>query len=90
MGFQNYPFTYGQATCTGTATSIVAANQARQWITVVNLGTTDVYIGDANVTTSTGQLLAGIKGASLTMQTTSALYGITSGSSQAVSYMSTQ
>jgi hypothetical protein len=88
--FQFQAFQTNQVTITGTATQIVAAFSSRSGIVITNLGTTDVYIGEnANVTTSTGHLLPGTKGASLSFSTTGAIYGITGGSSQAVSYLQT-
>lgn len=91
MGFQNYPFITGQTTITGTATQIVPANAARSGIQITNLGTTDVWlIENTSGTTATGHLLLGVKGASVSFSTTSAVYGITSGSSQAVSWLQTQ
>lgn len=91
MGFQNYPFSTGQVTVTGTATLIVAANHSRSGLVVTNNGTTDVYIIE-NVagTTATGQLLPGSKGASLGFSTTNAVYGITGGGSAVLSWLQTQ
>jgi hypothetical protein len=89
--FQNYPFNTGQVAVTGTATLIVAANASRSGIQIENLGTTDVWIGEnSSVTTSTGHLLVGTKGASVSFSTTGAIYGITSGASQSVSWLQTQ
>jgi hypothetical protein len=60
MGFQNYPFSTGQATVTGAATLIVAANAARSGIVITNTGTTDCYlIENTSGTAGTGQLLPG-------------------------------
>lgn len=83
--------TTNQVTVGTGATLILAAVSsggpvnARRVVTVTNLGTVDVYLGAAGVTTGTGDLLVGIKGASKTMYTNGAIYGI-AGSSQAVSY----
>jgi hypothetical protein len=89
--FQAYPFSTGQATMNGTASQIVPANSSRSGIVITNLGTVDVYIVEnASGTTSTGQLLVGTKGASLAFSTTGAIYGVTSGASQAVSWLQTQ
>lgn len=89
--FQNYPFNTGQATITGTATQIVPANASRSGIIITNLGTTDVYIIENNTgTTSTGDLLVGTKGATKAFTTTGAIWGITSGGSQTVSWLQTQ
>jgi hypothetical protein len=89
MGYQFYPFKCTQVTVTGTATQLVAANASRSGFQVVNTSTTDVYLGESNVTTSTGHLLAGTKGASIGFATTQAVYGITSGASEVVTILET-
>ncbi len=63
-------------TVTNTATTIHAATETREWITVVNYQTVPIYVGGATVTTSTGLRLD--PGASLTLQTTAEVQGITS------------
>ena len=89
--FQNYPFSTGQATVTGSATLIVAANTSRSGLVITNTGTTDVYlIENVNGTTSTGQLLPGTKGASLGFTTTGAVYGITGGGTAVLTFLQTQ
>ncbi len=65
----------GHVTVTNTATTIHAATETREWITVVNYQTVPIYVGGATVTTSTGLRLD--PGASLTLQTTAAVQGIT-------------
>lgn len=88
---QFYPFTTGQATVTGTATLIVAADRARSGITITNTGTTVVYLGENNtVLTTTGHYLPGSAGASQSFSTTGAIYGITSGGSATVTYLQTE
>ena len=88
--FQYQAVQTGQVSVTGTATQIVGQYSSRSGIVITNLGTTDVYIGEnAGVTTSTGHLLPGTKGASLSFSTTGAIYGITGGSSQTVSWLAT-
>jgi hypothetical protein len=88
--FQFYPFHVGQVSVTGTATQIVPANTSRSGIVIIQHGTTDVFLGEANVTTSTGALLVGTKGAGLAFSSTSAIYGITSGAAQIISFLETQ
>ena len=91
MGAQFYPFTTAQVSVTGTATLIVAANKSNSGVQITNFGTTDVYLGEnATVTTATGHLLPGTKGASVSFSTTGNIYGITSGSAQTVSVLVTQ
>lgn len=67
---------------------VAAAAPGRHSITIINLGTNDVYVGTAGVTNTTGALLVGIKGASITMPTQDAVYGYAS-PSQAVSVLET-
>lgn len=77
-------FTPAQVSVTTSATLIVAARAGRTLVTVENTTTTDIYIGGASVTTSTGHLLPGTKGASLTIPYTGALYGIVASGSATV------
>jgi hypothetical protein len=84
---QFIPFTYGQVSVGSTATLILKPGQSSE-ITLVNFGTNDVYFGDAAVTSSTGQLLAGTRGTSLKITTTGAVYGVTA-STQTVGYFAT-
>jgi hypothetical protein len=85
---QFVPFTYGQVPVESTATLIVKPGQNSE-ITLVNFGTNDVYFGDASVTASSGQLLAGTKGTSLKITTTGAVYGITASSQNTVGFFAT-
>lgn len=64
---------------------IVGVRATRQAVLIVNLGTTDVYIGVSGLTTSTGSLLPGTKGAFLSIPTVAAVFGITAGATQALS-----
>jgi hypothetical protein len=89
MGYQFYPFKCTQVTVTGTATQLVAANASRSGFQVINTGTNDCYLGESNVTTSTGHLLAGTKGTSIGFATTQAVYAITGGASQVVTVLET-
>lgn len=66
-----------QVSCGSTATSALSSRGARLLVSATNTTTTSIYVGPSSgVTTSNGQLLAGIVGASLTFPTTSALYCI--------------
>lgn len=69
-------FTPAQVSVASTATLIAAQRTTRQLISIVNTTTTAIYIGGSGVTTTTGQLLPGVVGASITVPTTAALYGI--------------
>src|SRR5215831_15030513 len=83
----------GQVTVTGSATQIVPArpgnlNQGRVGIIITNTGATDVYLGaDSTVTTSTGDLLMGAKGSYVSIPSLQAVWAITGGASQVVTYM---
>lgn len=89
--FQNYPFSTGQATVTGTATLIVPLNHDRSGLVITNTGTTDVYLVENPLGTAlTGQLLPGTKGASLGFTTTGAVYGITGGGTAVLTFLQTQ
>lgn len=76
-----------QVSVATTATQLVAARATRQAVTIVNHGTTDVLIGLSGVTTSTGLLLAGVKGQTITIYTTAAVYGIVGTGTQTVSVL---
>lgn len=74
------------------ATLLVAARPGRRSVTLTNItGTQDIYIVPDNRTTgvSTGFLLAGTKGASLTLATNAALYGTSPTAAQTIGVMET-
>jgi hypothetical protein len=72
-----------------TATQIAALRAGRGSVTIENEGTTAVRIGIAGVTTGNGFLLPGVVGASLTLQTTAAVFGIVAAGTQTVSVLET-
>jgi hypothetical protein len=74
-----------QATVGTTATQIVAARAGRGSVRIVNHGTTDVFIGAAGVTTTTGTLLQGVIGYSVTIDGGAAVFGIVATGTQVVS-----
>lgn len=76
-----------QVTVTTAATLIVAARAGRQSVVILNEGTTDVRIGGSGVTTATGALLTGVKGAGLVIDSAAAVYGIVASGTQVVSYL---
>lgn len=87
--FQNYPFSTGQATVTGSATLIVAANASRSGIVITNTGGSEVYIiENSNGTVLTGHYLP--VGSSVGFSTTSAVYGITTIGTAVVTFLQTQ
>lgn len=74
-------FTPAQVSVGATATVIAAARTGaagtgRVSITITNTTTTAIYLGGSGVTTSTGTMLPGVVGASVTINTTAAVYGI--------------
>lgn len=67
--------------------SVVAARSGRASVTIMNLGTVDVYLGVTDVTTSTGILLLGVKGASIAIPTSAAVFGTVASGTQAVAVL---
>ena len=57
-----------------TATSAVAARAGRLSVTLTQLGTVDTFCGPTGVTITTGTLLVGTKGASITIPTAAAVF----------------
>jgi hypothetical protein len=80
----NTGFHTAQATVGTTPTLIVAARAGRDTVIIENMGTTSVFLGDANVSATNGLLLPGAVGASVALETTDAIYGITVSGTQAV------
>jgi len=78
----------GQAVVGTSATPIVAARAGRSSVTLINLGTTDVYVGGSGVTAATGLLLIGAKGGGLVIDGEAAIYAIAAGA-QTISFMET-
>lgn len=62
---------------TTTPMLLAAADPARKKLILVNHSTTAVFIGPSNVASTTGVLLAGVVGQTLTLDTPAAVYGIT-------------
>jgi hypothetical protein len=82
-------FATAQVSVGTTPTLISAARDGTDDVTIMNFGTTQVFIGNANVTTSNGFPLPGVVGASLTIPATTAIYGIVATGSQPVAVLST-
>jgi hypothetical protein len=81
-------FNTGQVSVLGTATLIVAQNTGRHAVLITNTGTIAIYIGiDATVTASTGQLLPGVVGASISIPSKSAVYGISASTAETVTFL---
>lgn len=77
----------GQISVGASSTLILAANTSRIAITVINNGTTNVFIGLTGVATTTGHLLVGIAGYPMKIRSSAAIYGIAASGSQSVSYL---
>ena len=80
-------FDTGQYTASATAGVLIAANPQRTSILITNIGTVDVYVGAAGVTTGTGHLLPGVKGSSLSIPTRDAISVVTASSTSVLSYV---
>jgi hypothetical protein len=81
LGVGASTFMPGQATLTSTTGTLVVAARTgvngtgRISVTVINNSTTAVYLGPSGVTSSSGMILPGVVGASVTLTTTAAIYG---------------
>ncbi len=84
---------YGQVTVLSTtATTIVAARPTRTSLTISIAGTasSNLYVGDASVLSTTGLLILGIQGANAVIPTSGAVVGVTDGTAnQLVSFLET-
>jgi hypothetical protein len=87
-------FNTGQVSVGSGPTLIVAQNTGRKAVVITNLGTVAIYISygsnsaaGPNVSVGAGQLLPGVVGASLSIPSTSAIWGISSGAAQSVSFL---
>jgi hypothetical protein len=86
--FQYQAVQTGQVSVTGSATQIVPQYSSRSGITIVNVGSVTVYIGENNgVTTATGYPLAA--NACVSFSTTGAVYGITAGTAATCGFLET-
>jgi ribosomal protein L10 len=79
----------GQVTVTGTVASLLAARAGRQTVTIENTGTVAFYVGPAGVAAATGMLIPGVVGASVTLNTSAAIFAVTASGSAIVSYLET-
>jgi len=76
-----------QVSVGSTATLIAAQRPGRLSVSIVNLSSTDIYIGPSGVTTSSGTLLLGTRGTALTVPSAVAVYGVVATGTASVSYM---
>jgi hypothetical protein len=77
----------GQVSVTSAATLIITANASRKGVLIINTGNATVYVGTSGVTATTGHALPA--GASLSLPTLAAVYGIAA-TSQTVTFLELQ
>lgn len=80
-------FATGQVSVANTATSILAGDPQRTNVLITNAGTVAVYIGNSAVTTANGAYLPA--GTSISIPTKDAVFGISSGATQTVTFLVT-
>jgi len=79
-----------QVSVATTATQIVAARAGRNAVTITNItGAQQVYVGAAGVTAANGALIPATVGASITVPTSAAVFGIALTAAQTVSALET-
>lgn len=78
----------GQVTVGATSTLVAAARANRGRIRITMVGAADAFCGNTGVTVTTGDLLAGTKGTTMTIETNAAVYCVTA-TTVVVSYMET-
>jgi len=79
------PIITGQTTVT-TSSALVAPANSRISLTLTNNSTTPVYYGPSGVSITDGDLLPGVIGAAVTLNTSSAIYGVTASGSAVLSW----
>lgn len=62
-------------------------DRTRAGLLVINLSAIDIWLGDADVTSSTGILLLGVKGSAISISTTAPIWAVASSGTPAVSWM---
>lgn len=79
----------GQVAISATAI-IVAARAGRGSVVLVNdTGTAEMFFGPAGVTTANGIYMPAVKGASLSLDTSAAVHGVSAGAAQTISFAET-
>lgn len=68
-----------------TPTLLVQARQGRRRVLITQHGTTDVYLGASNVSTTNGLLLTGTKGTTVILESTADIYAVVAAGTQRVS-----
>lgn len=77
-------FATSQVAVAATATSIIAARSARRSLIITNNSVIPIFIGVSGVSVTTGILLPGIIGAFIVIDTTAAVFGISSSGTNTV------
>lgn len=77
----------GQVSVADEATLIVAARSGRGRVHITTTDATVLYIGGAGVTIATGLYVAAAAGASVTLETEAAIYGVVAAGALTVSYL---
>ena len=85
----NEAFETTQVVVGATPTLLAAGRIGADDITIENLGTTQVFIGNANVSPTTGFPIPGVAGASLTIPVTTDVFGIVASGTQPVAVLRT-
>lgn len=76
-----------QITVGATATLIVAARAGRQSVSITTTAATVLYIGASGVTTTTGHYIAASAGATITVNTAAAVYGVVASGTLVVTFL---
>ena len=76
-----------QGSATTTSAQAIPARAGRQSVTLVNESTTVIRYGAAGVSTATGAYLAGVVGASVTINTAAAVHAVVATGTAAFSYV---
>lgn len=79
----------GQGTVTTTAASLVAARTGRKTLTIENTSAVAFYVGPTGVLATTGLLVPGVVGASVTVDSAAAFFAITATGSATASFLET-
>jgi hypothetical protein len=78
----------GQVTLSGSPSVILDVNIPASGVVIKNAGTVNVYIGNADVTASTGHLIEPHE--AITVPVQAAVYGVTAGAAGLVTYLQIQ
>ena len=78
----------GQKSVTSSATLIVPANENRLDLRLTKVDAPNVYLGcDSTVTITSGSVFGGACGTTITLATTGAVWGVTTGAASVVTFL---